>query len=118
MNSQFLNALPGGIDRQTHWAGLPDVQLARICGHHRLFVGCLRSSHFGRRKGAISKPWRGVPAIRRADQSADSRDFLSVSESWSFRLPCDNQTGREGFAEKTGAVDRGDRDERAKSCKL
>ena len=36
----------------------------------------------------------------------------------SFRLPCDNQTGREGFAEKTGAVDRGDGDERAKSGKL
>ena len=41
-----------------------------------------------------------------------------VAKAGAFGLPCDNQTGREGFAEKTGAVDRGDRDERAKSGKL
>src|SRR5580704_6093226 len=72
------------VDHSDHWCGLPDVQLTRICGHHCLFVSCLRSSYFGRRKGAIPKPWRGVPAIRGADQTADSRDFLSVSESSSF----------------------------------
>jgi hypothetical protein len=38
-------------------------------------------------------------------------------QSWSFRLRGDNQTRREGFAEKAGAIMRDNRDECAKSGK-
>ena len=57
-------------------------------------------------------------AARASEQKLELSLTTGGGKSWSFGLLCDNQTGREGFAEKTGTVDRGDRDERAKSCKL
>ena len=50
------------------------------------------------------------------------RFFSCVEDEPSITLrrsfACDNQAGRKGFTEETGAVDRGEGDERAKPCKL
>jgi hypothetical protein len=89
---------------------------------------------WGRQKLELSLTTQGAKAGAFAYDAgvakAGAFGYDAGGKSWSFRLrrgwakagafglPCDNQTGREGFAEKTGAVDRGDRDERAKSGKL